>query len=83
MGPRYKFTWKRRFFKRSRIVVSNYFVENENRMILVFEDGSVYGIPKWSECSLWLGTDWVRAKQKEMERQAGQSVPLNTNEAPK
>ena len=49
----------------------------QDRMIVYFEDGSLYAIRAWSECELKLGTDWVLFNKREMEKKTGQSVQLN------
>ncbi len=49
----------------------------QDRMVVYFEDGSLYAIPRWSECELRLGTDWTLFTKREMEKQGGQPVTLN------
>ena len=51
--------------------------KDQNKMILYFMNGSVQEIVFWSSCEIKLGIDWVLATQKSMEKQTGQSIPLN------
>lgn len=52
---------------------------NKNKMILFFEDGSLRTISDWENCELKLGTDWVLFTKKNMEKESGQNINLDTN----
>ena len=73
----YKFQWKRRWKWNSlKKVVGHKFTAELDRMDVFQESGSVYSIPKWSECSLKLGTDWVLFTKNNMEEESGQDIKL-------
>jgi hypothetical protein len=73
----YKFTYRRRFFWKTLVVEGHRFEKETNRMELFFKDGSVLSISQWSKYDLKLGTDWVLAVKKQMEKEAGQPVPVS------
>ena len=51
---------------------------NDNsRMVLYFEDGSLQVVANWNECELKLGQDWVLATKAKMEREAGRDIKLS------
>lgn len=50
---------------------------NNTRMVLYFEDGSLYVIANWNECELKLGQDWVLATKSKMENEAGRDIKLS------
>lgn len=73
----YKFKFRRHLFFRSLTVVGHGFNKELDRMSLYFADGGVREISRWSQCDCKLGTDWVLAKKKDMERQAGQPIVVD------
>ena len=76
----YKFKYKRKWFWKTEKVVGHAYQENQDKMCLYYEDGSVRELAEWSKCECKLGTDWVRAIQKKMEREAGVQVPVNVGD---
>ena len=48
-----------------------------DRMSLFYPDGSICEVAKWSEVTCFLGTDWVEATKKKMEKESGLTVPLS------
>lgn len=77
----YKFIYKRDgFFSFSKTidkVVGHKYMQDQDKMVIYKEDGSLQEIAKWSLCAVTLGTDWVAAIKKTMEQEAGTVVPLN------
>lgn len=63
------------FWKRWKVRGTRY-DQTTDRLTVYFSDGSLQEIPKWSGCYSKLGTDWVLATQKEMEKTARQPIPL-------
>ncbi len=74
----YKFNYKRKgwFYHTEKVVGHNY-MEKQNKMVLYYEDGSIREIKEWNKCECKLGTDWVLAVQKKMEKDTGTPVPVN------
>ncbi len=77
----YKFKFRRKTWLpfRGITVVGHRYDQSQDKMILYFPDGSVQEIANWAKCEVKLGTDWVLAQQKSMEKQAGQPIPLTVN----
>lgn len=73
----FKYRRRLRVFFRSLKVVGHGFNHELDRMTLYFSDGGLREIHHWSLCDCKLGSDWVLAHKKEMERQAGQSIVIN------
>lgn len=67
----------RRFLPKKIKAIGHKFHSDLDRMDVFCEDGSLVSIPKWSQCYLYLGSDWVLYTKKQMEKEAGQVVPLN------
>ena len=63
----YYFQYKRYFFKNKIKAIGHKFHPEYNRMDVFHEDGSITSIPKWDQCHLYLGTDWVLHTTKQME----------------
>jgi len=74
---KYKFSYKRSFFWKTYTIVGHNYDQGLDHMVLFFEDGGLLAIPKWKDCSVRLKQDWVLAQKKQMEREAGQSIPFN------
>ncbi len=72
----YKFKWRRWFFYKTVVVIGHQYTPDQNKMGLFLPDGSVQEIKDWTKCEVKLGTDWVLFTKKQMEKQAGQSIPL-------
>jgi len=49
----------------------------QNSMVLYFEDGSLERIAEWDKYDMKLGTDWVLAIKKQMEKETGTDVKLS------
>lgn len=75
----YVFKWKRRFSWWTAYVAGHQYDNAQNKMILYFPDGSIREIKDWTSCEVKLGKDWVLAVKTKMEREAGQSIPLNVD----
>lgn len=75
----YVFAYKRGFslFNRKVKVVGHKYLPDQDKMVLYKEDGGLEEIIEWKRCSVTLGPDWVAATKKNMEQQAGTSIPLN------
>ena len=76
---KYKFTFKksRALLWRSEKIIGHNLVQKANRMDLFYENGSILSIACWDEYDLRLGTDWVNATQKTMEKESGKDIKLN------
>lgn len=48
-----------------------------NRMDVFLEDGSIYSIGSWDKFDLSLGLDFITQQKRDMEREAGTTIPLN------
>ncbi len=73
----YVFKYRRRLFWKKEVVKGHGYDSAQNKMILYYPDGSVREVSNWSKCEVALGTDWVLSVKKNMEQQAGQSIPLS------
>jgi hypothetical protein len=69
------FKWKRKFLWHSTEISGFEWVKDMDRMVLFYEDGSIYEIPKWNECHCLLGHDFYIWKLKKAESEAGQKIP--------
>lgn len=72
---KYVFKWKRFLFPRSAKVVGHRYDKDQDKMVLYFENGGAREIKSWSRCECRLGADWALVMKKQMEQQAGTSVP--------
>ena len=61
---------------RTEKIVGHSYMAPTDKMLLYFPDGSVREIPRWKEREVILGQDWVLAVKKQMESQAGVTIPL-------
>jgi len=77
MNKKYIFKYRRKYFWK-KIAVIGHKLEDQT-MVLYMENGGLYTIPKWSECSLQLGVDWVLAVKSNMESQTGADIKLAVN----
>lgn len=73
----YKFKFRRRFrlFFRTFKVIGHRYDDKLDKMVLYFPDSGVLEISRWKMCDAKLGPDWALAMKKDMEKQAGQSIP--------
>ena len=72
----YKFKYRRRLFWKTIKVIGHHFVAEQDKMCLYLEDGSVREIKEWTKCECQLGVDWVNMTKKQLEKEAGISIPL-------
>lgn len=75
----YKFKYKKYFFWKTIKAIGHRYDKDIDRMDIYHTDGSITSVPKWSQYHLILGTDWVLYTKKQMEKEAGQSIPLAVN----
>jgi hypothetical protein len=66
--------WKRKWFWHKHKVVGFHLTQESNRMALFYKDGSIYEIPKWSECACKLGSDYHQMLKEKMEKEAGTAI---------
>jgi len=76
---KYKFKYKKsgKLFWKSRTVVGHGYDKEQDKMCLFSEDGSLEEICEWKKHSVKLGTDWVLATKKQMEKETGTNIPMN------
>jgi hypothetical protein len=77
MNQKYVFQYRRKLFWK-KIEVIGHKLE-ENTMVLYLENGGLQTIPKWTECSLKLGVDWVLAVKSKMDSESGADIKLAVN----
>lgn len=75
----YVFAYKRRFYKRKIKNVVGHNLEG-NTMVVFLSNGGLESIPKWDECSLFLGSDWAVFVQKMALRQQANNEMANNNQ---
>lgn len=73
---KYRFKWKKGFFWQSTMVIGHRYSKEDDKMILYTEDGGIRELVAWSKCEVILGADWVLVAHKNLEQQAGMSIPL-------
>lgn len=73
----YVFKYRRKIITKKLKAVGHKYLADLNRMDVFHENGSITSIPKWSDCYLFLGTDWVLYTKKQMEKESGQQISLN------
>lgn len=75
----FKFRYKKTgwLFWRSRKVIGYNIDQAAGRMVLFLPNGGILEIPNWAEYLCNLGTDWVLATKKQMEKEAGQPIMVN------
>jgi hypothetical protein len=79
----YKFKYRRKWLSKSIAVIGHGYNKDLDRMTLYLESGAVKEIPNWRECECSLGIDWVLAVKKDMEKKAGQAIPIDRNTSAK
>lgn len=72
----YNFKFKRFFITRTIKSIGHRYDQENKRMDVYHSDGSITSIPKWDQCTLYLGTDWVLFTKKQIEKEAGQKINL-------
>jgi len=71
---KFKFKYRRRFFWKTFTVSGHRYDENQNKMVLYFENGSVREIKDWRNCEVKLGIDWALETKKQMEKESGVEI---------
>lgn len=74
---RYKFRYRRGFFWKSIEVTGHRYEKEQDKMVLFFKNGGVEEIKGWRHCECKLGSDWHSETVREMERKAGQKLPID------
>lgn len=74
----YKFKWKRcQFSLWSSKKVCGHKLEDNHCMCLYLASGGIYVIPNFHKCYMYLGVDWKAFTKHQMEKDAGQQIPIN------
>jgi len=67
----YTLKYKRNFFWNTyKNVKGHTFIQDMDRMDIFFED-KIISIPKWSQCTLLLGHDFILQQKKDINKEAG------------
>ena len=69
----YLFKWKRFIFWRKLKVNGHRYDEDQDKMLLFFEEGGIKEIKEWSKCELQLGVDWLAITEQDIKETAGLS----------
>ena len=74
------FKWKKpgQWFWRKTKVIGYRLSSDDGRMNLFFKDGGILEIPDWNIYMCRLGMDWVLATKRQMEKEAGRDIKLNS-----
>lgn len=67
----YMFKYKRRFFFRTVKNCKAHDYKKDIDRMDVFQDDCILSIPKWSECTLVLGKDFMLSEKEQMRREKG------------
>lgn len=67
----YMFRWKRKIFWSKVKVNGHRYDEDQDKMLLFFEEGGLREIKKWSDCELKLGIDWFAVTEHDIKETAG------------
>jgi hypothetical protein len=54
--------------------VGHSYSQEQNKMVVYFEDGSFREIKEWTKCEVWLGNDFVVGLKERQEQEAG--IPI-------
>lgn len=73
----YKFKYKRKFFWKTIEAKGHGYDQSTDRMTVYKLDGEILVIPKFSECHMYLGKDWVISTQQQMSKEAGTEVAVD------
>lgn len=71
MNRTYIFKYKRNLFWHKVVVTGHKYVEEQDKMMLFYPDGSIREIKKWVDCECFLGTDWVLVTKETIKEEAG------------
>lgn len=77
MAKKFKVKWKRNLVWHSRMCVGTSYIQQMDKMSLMYDGGAQEEIPEWSKCQVKVGVDWFAAAKANMEAQAGQAIPTN------
>ena len=69
----YLFKWKRFIFWRKLKVNGHRYDEDQDKMLLFFEECGIKEIKEWSKCELQLGVDWFAITEQDIKETAGLS----------
>jgi hypothetical protein len=72
---KYKLWWQ--IGTRTVMVIGHKYLPEQDKMALFLPDGGIQEVARWSKHVVTLGPDWVAFTKKNMEQQAGMSIPLN------
>ena len=70
---KYKASW---FWKKQKVTGHSYNKEVD-KLILFKKDGSLEEVAEWSKHHVKLGTDFIAAQKKQMEKETGTDIKLN------
>jgi hypothetical protein len=70
----YWFTWRTKEVVGHALETNGVMKEPTGAMICYLPNGTIYRIPKWNECYLFLDTDWLLFQKKTMENESGQTI---------
>jgi len=73
----YKFKYKRCWLWHTFKVTGHAYDDKQNKLILYFQNGSIREIKKWTNCEIFLGSDWAIVTKKSMEVKVGQVIPTS------
>ena len=76
MAKQFKVKWKRGWFWNTRTVTGTSYIQQMDKMSLMYADNSQEEVPEWSKCQVKVGQDWFAAAKANMDAQAGQVVPI-------
>lgn len=74
---KYVFKFKKGFFWKKKVVIGHKYNREMDRLALLFENGGIYEVANWSKYDCDLGSDWAAAVKKDLEKQAGQQIPVD------
>lgn len=73
----YTLKYKRKFFWETiKNVIGHNLDSTEHDRYVIYKKDEILTIPKWSECSLKLGSDFMLFQKNEMEKEANQDIKL-------
>lgn len=72
----YKFKYKKKLWWKSFTVIGHNYIEQQDKMVLYFKDGSIRELVNWSKCEVFLGTDWVLAVKDKMEEHTNSPIAV-------
>lgn len=73
----YKIKYRKFLFWKTETIIGHKYDKELDRLHIFYLDGSLKEIASWSKCDVMLGRDWLDACKKFMEKESGQSIPVN------